>query len=61
MRNNLLYNNHATGIVNYDGDGAAGPGNMQILHNTIDQAADGRWALLIHDSTAPNTVRNNVL
>ena len=61
VRNNLLYGNHATGIVNYAGDGAEGPRGMQILHNTIDQAIDGRWALLIHDTTGANTVRNNIL
>lgn len=61
VRNNLLYDNHATGIVNYDGDGAEGPKGMQILHNTVDQAANGRWALLIWDSVGPNVVRNNIL
>jgi hypothetical protein len=38
VRNNLLYDNHATGIVNYMGDGAEGPQGMSILHNTVDQA-----------------------
>ncbi len=61
VRNNLLYGNHATGIVNYAADGAEGPRGMQILHNTVDQAVDGRWALLIHDTTGANTVRNNIL
>jgi parallel beta-helix repeat protein len=61
VRNNLLYDNHATGIVNYQGDGAEGPRGVQILHNTVDQAADGRWALLIHDTTGPMRVRNNIL
>jgi parallel beta-helix repeat protein len=61
VRNNLLYGNHATGIVNYHGDGAVGPSGMQILHNTVDQAADGRWALLIWNSDGPNVVRNNIL
>lgn len=61
VRNNLLYDNHATGIVNYHGDGAVGPSGMQILHNTVDQAVNGRWALLIWDSEGPNVVRNNIL
>jgi parallel beta-helix repeat protein len=61
VRNNLLYGNHATGIVNYHGDGAVGPSGMQILHNTVDQAVDGRWALLIWNSEGPNLVRNNIL
>lgn len=61
VRNNLLYANQATGIVNYRGDGAAGPRGMQILHNTVDQPATARWALLMQSTTGPNLVRNNVL
>jgi parallel beta-helix repeat protein len=61
VRNNLLYDNHATGIVNYMGDGAEGPRGMSILHNTVDQAVDGRWALLMWNTTGPNLVRNNIL
>ena len=61
VRNNLLYDNHATGIVNYMGDGAEGPKGMQIYHNTVDQAPDGRWALLIWNTAGPIVVRNNVL
>jgi parallel beta-helix repeat protein len=60
VRNNLL-DNHATGIVNYMGDGAEGPRGMRILHNTIDQASDARWALLIWNTTGSNFVRNNIL
>jgi parallel beta-helix repeat protein len=61
VRNNLLYDNHASGIVNYRGDGAEGPRGMRILHNTVDQASDARWALLIWNTTGPNFVRNNIL
>ncbi len=61
VRNNLLYGNLASGIVNYRGDGAAGPRGMQILHNTVDQPSTGRWGLLFQSTTGPNTVRNNVL
>jgi len=61
VRNNLLHNNHATGITNFRQDGAEGPRGMQILHNTIDMPADGRWALLVSASTGRNVVRNNVL
>jgi Right handed beta helix region/Protein of unknown function (DUF1565)/Domain of unknown function (DUF4214) len=61
VRNNLLYNNHATGITNFRQDGAEGPRGMQILHNTIDMPADGRWALLLSATTGRNVVRNNVL
>ena len=34
VRNNLLYNNHATGIVNYVNFGAAGPKGMEIAGTT---------------------------
>jgi hypothetical protein len=61
VRNNLLYDNNATGIVAFQGDGAQGPRGLQILHNTIDLASNGRWALQFSETTGPNTVRNNVL
>ena len=61
VRNNLLYNNLDTGIVNYQGNGAAGPKGMQVLDNTVVQAASGRYAMLIWRSAGPNTVRNNIL
>jgi parallel beta-helix repeat protein len=61
VRNNVLYDNHATGIVNYMGDGAEGPRGMRILHNTVDQASDARWALLMFNTTGLNVVRNNIL
>ena len=43
---------HATGIANFQIDGAQGPKGMQILHNSIDMAVDGRWAVLITASTS---------
>jgi parallel beta-helix repeat protein len=61
VRNNLLYDNHATGIVAFQEDGAQGPRGLQILHNTVDQASNGRWALQIFDTTGAILVRNNVL
>jgi parallel beta-helix repeat protein len=61
VRNNLLYDNHATGIVAYQIDGGQGPRGLQILHNTIDQASNGRWALQFSETTGVNVVRNNVL
>ena len=61
IRNNLLYNNHATGIGMYQINGADGPRNNNVYHNTVHQAHDGRYALMIWDSTGPITVRNNIL
>ena len=61
IRNNLLYGNHASGITNFQIDGAAGPSGMQIVNNTIDMASDSRWALLFKSSAGGNFVRNNIL
>lgn len=61
VRNNLLYDNHATGIVAFREDGAQGPRGLQVLHNTVDQASNGRWALQIFDTTGAILVHNNVL
>lgn len=61
IRNNLLFNNHASGIILFQIDGAEGPRGNWIYHNTIDQAADGRWALGLKQTTGTNYVRNNVL
>jgi len=61
VRNNLVYGNHATGISAYRDQGGQGPRNLRILNNTVDQAADGRWAVHISETTGPITLRNNIL
>ncbi|PYN80207.1 MAG: hypothetical protein DMD96_14190 [Candidatus Rokuibacteriota bacterium] len=61
FRNNLLYGNHAGGISLYRIDGAQPARNNQILHNTIVQASDGRWAINIQNASTGNVVRNNIL
>jgi len=61
VRNNLLFNNHASGIIFFQIDGAEGPRGNQVYHNTIDMAADGRWALNFLQTTGTNVVRNNIL
>jgi hypothetical protein len=61
VRNNLLYDNHATGIVNYQGDGAEGPRGMEILGNTLIQAHGARQGLQFLSTTGKNVVRDNVL
>ena len=61
VQNNLIVGNRATGIVAYRGNGAAGPANVTIRHNTIDQPADGRWCLHIGSAAGPVVVRNNIL
>jgi parallel beta-helix repeat protein len=61
VRNNLLYGNHNTGIVDYMYNGAAGPKNMQFYNNTVVQAADGRDVFALGSSAGGrNIVRNNI-
>lgn len=61
IRNNLLYENHASGISLYQIDAASGAKNNLVINNTIVQASDGRWAINISDGSTGNTLRNNVL
>jgi len=59
--NNLLYDNHASGISLYRIDGAAGSIGNLVAHNTIVQASDGRWAINIRDGSIGNRIVNNIL
>ncbi|MBX6312959.1 MAG: right-handed parallel beta-helix repeat-containing protein [Isosphaeraceae bacterium] len=61
FRNNLLYGNHASGIVLYAADGADGSKNNLVVNNTIVNADDGRWAVYIQSGSTGNTLLNNVL
>ncbi len=61
IRNNLLYNNRASGIIMYQIDGAEGPRGNRVIHNTVDMPNNGRWALGIVNTSGSNFVRNNVL
>ena len=61
IRNNLIYDTHASGISLYRIDGGGGSTNNQIVNNTVIVASDGRWALNIQSGSAGNTVRNNIL
>jgi len=61
IRNNVLYDNHASGISLYRIDAAQGGKNNLIVNNTVIVAADGRWALNIQDGSTGNRVFNNVL
>ncbi len=61
IRNNLIYNNAATGIALFKGGGAEGPKGMQVLNNTIVMPAVSRYNLRITDVIGPLVVRNNVL
>ena len=59
--NNILYNNHASGIAMYKIDGADGSKNNKIFNNTIIHPADGRWAILVVNGSTGNTIYNNIL
>jgi hypothetical protein len=67
FRNNLLYNNHASGISLYAIDGAHGSSNNKVYNNTIVMAANSRFVINIPNDgggKAPpvgNVVENNIL
>ncbi len=62
VRNNLLYNNHASGISVYQIDGGSGSKNNRLLNNTIIVPANGRWAINIPDlDDTGNKIFNNIL
>jgi parallel beta-helix repeat protein len=59
--NNLIYNNHATGIAMYQIDGGDASKNNKVYNNTVIQPADGRWNILAVDGSTGNTLYNNIL
>jgi hypothetical protein len=62
VRNNLLYDNHASGISLYQIDGGSGSMNNLVLNNTILMPSDGRWAINIPGVVdTGNKVFNNII
>lgn len=61
IQNNLLFDNHSTGIVLYVGFAADGSKNNLVTNNTVVMAEDARWALLMTDGSSGNVVTNNIL
>ena len=59
--NNLIYNNHATGIAMYQIDGGDASKNNKVYNNTVIQPSDGRWNILVTDGSTGNTLYNNIL
>jgi len=61
FQNNLLYNNHSSGISLYRIDGAASSTGNSVINNTIVQAADARWAVNVTNKSTNNVIVNNIL
>jgi hypothetical protein len=61
IRNNLLYDEHASGISVYQIDGGGPSSGNSILNNTVIVASNGRWALNIQDGARDTTLGNNIL
>ena len=59
--NNLIYNNHATGIAMFQIDGGDASKNNKLYNNTIIQPSDGRWNIIAVDGSTGNTIYNNIL
>ncbi len=60
IQNNLLYDNHATGIVLYLGQAADGSKRNLVANNTVVMAPDARWALLMNNDSSENILVNNI-
>jgi hypothetical protein len=63
IRNNLLYDNHASGVALFQGDGALCSSNNLVERNTILMPADGRWGVVISPSAdcVDNRLLNNII
>jgi len=59
--NNLLFDNHASGISLYRIHGGGPSRSNLVAHNTIVQAADARWAVDIRDGATNTRVYDNIL
>ena len=66
IRNNLCFDNHASGITLYAIDASEGSSRNLVVNNTVVMPADGRWAITIsaHEgrpNPTANVVINNIL
>lgn len=59
--NNLLYDNHASGISLYRIDGGAASTGGVIANNTIINASDARWVINLRHGATGATIFNNIL
>ena len=61
IANNLIYNNHASGISLYMIDAAEPCHGTTVVNNTIIQSSDARWALNLTNGSSNLVVFNNIL
>jgi parallel beta-helix repeat protein len=61
IANNILFNNHASGISLYKIDAAEPSNGTVVVNNTVYQPVDGRWALNITNGCADVIAFNNIL
>lgn len=59
--NNLLYDNHASGISLYQIDGGAASTGGVIANNTIINASDARWVINLRNGATGAKIFNNIL
>lgn len=60
IRNNLLHDNHGTGVALYSLRRGQGSSDNRFEHNTVVMPDDGRWCLQLRDASTGNQVHNNV-
>ena len=61
IQNNLIYNEHASGISLYQIDGGGASTGDLVVNNTIMIAAGGRWDLNLASAATGTTAYNNIL
>ncbi len=61
IANNIIFNNHASGISLYMIDAAEPSNGTVVVNNTIYQPSDGRWALNITNGCTDVIAFNNIL
>jgi parallel beta-helix repeat protein len=62
VANNLLVDNHASGIALFRENGAICSADNRVYHNTITMPDDGRWGIIISDpACSGNRLINNIV
>lgn len=61
VENNILFNNHASGVAIFMIDAAAPSKNNTLRNNTIVMASNSRWAININAGSTGNILNNNIL